>query len=188
MRTAQGYLVKFPEELIKAIPRLALALEAPEGLAPGAPAQTSGHTRSPRAYLSDKVLRKALEDHAVRRVMDYLTEQQYKCEDVGSTRSYDIVALRGSEELHVEVKGSAGDKLTVELTDGEVQHARSTQPTLLAVVDQIGFERRGETVVTSGGRLRLWWEWEPNDEALVPVQYRYLLPGDEIIVPYHRTP
>lgn len=182
LRTAQGYLVKFPADLIPVVPGLASALG--QGTSSGASSGNSTPTpgQSPGAYMTDAVLRRALEVHAVERVMAHLTGQGYSCQNVGAARPYDVLAVREDEELHVEVKGSSGNKLTVELTDGEVKHARTTQPTLLAVVDAIGWQRNGYEVTCSGGRLRFWWDWVPAQSSLVATQWRYLLPPDDEVV------
>ncbi|MEO3776140.1 DUF3883 domain-containing protein [Micromonospora sp. B11E3] len=75
--------------------------------------------------MTDQVLKVALEQHAVRTVMDhYRVVEGYEVEDVGNRESYDVRARRGTEELHIEVKGSSGLADKVELTSNEVTHAR----------------------------------------------------------------
>lgn len=176
LRTTQGYLFKFPAALVPAFPGLSAAISA------GAPVVTAGTERqggaAASARMSDVILRKALESHAVAEVISHLAGLGYRCTDVGAVRPYDIVAVQADEELHVEVKGSSTDRLTIELTDGEVEHARTTQPTWLAVVDQISWSENGSSISCSGGRLRIWRDWAPDPDALVPLQWRYLLPPD----------
>ena len=63
------------------------------------------------------------------------------------------------------------------LTINEVRHAREIS-TDLYVVDHIRLERLDDgTIRTSGGRIRPWPNWAPNDASLSPTRYRYQLPG-----------
>jgi hypothetical protein len=175
LRTTQGYLVKFPAGLVPMIPGLEATLDPTErpGDAQGTGPQR-GRTGDRR--MDDPALRSAVERHSVGRVIAYLQAEGYECADVGTTRSYDIEATKNGDMLHVEVKGSISRCLTVELTSGEVDHAGGEVSTLLAVVDGIGWHRESGRIETSGGDLRLWWDWEPESEALVPIRFRYLLP------------
>lgn len=69
---------------------------------------------------------------------------------------------------------------TVELTTGEVSHARKFQPTDLVVVSGITWRRDGGGVETSGGTARRYIDWAPDDDALTPVRYRYVVPTDGV--------
>ena len=124
---------------------------------------------------ADAEMRVAVESHAVKLASDYYRDQGYEVTEVG--KPYDLLAVKGSEELHVEVKGSTMSVGDVELTINEVRHAREI-PTDLYVVDQIRLERlNDETLRTSGGRVRHWPSWTPADTSLSPTRYRYQLPG-----------
>lgn len=177
LRTTQGYLMKFPAALLAVVPGLPTAATAgrgrntPERSGPSA-------TRGEDQRQSDPALRRAVERHSVGRVIGFLVGEGYECADVGTIRPYDIEAVRGDEVLHVEVKGSISRCLTVELTEGEVDHADGGVDTLLAVVDGIDWKYEDGEVVTAGGDLRLWWSWVPDEDSLVPIRYRYLLPPD----------
>lgn len=178
LRTTQGYLMKFPAALVDVVPGLPTAAGAGRGRNAPERAARSTETNEDRRQ-TDPALRRAVERHSVGRVIEYLVGEGYECADVGTTRPYDIDAVRGEEVLHVEVKGSISRCLTVELTEGEVDHARGEVDTLLAVVDGITWTGQGEKIVTSGGDLRLWWAWVPDENSLVPIRFRYLLPPDE---------
>jgi hypothetical protein len=66
----------------------------------------------------------------------------------------------------------------VELTRNEVTHAREIR-TDLYVVDRIRWDVRADgTISTSGGRERLWADWEPAEAALTPTRFSYQLPAD----------
>ena len=66
-------------------------------------------------------------------------------------KPYDLRVVIGGSERHVEVKGSVGHGLeSVQLTQGEVDHARNYQPTDLFVVDGISAARDASgSVVTT---------------------------------------
>jgi hypothetical protein len=60
---------------------------------------------------------------AVRQAIAHYEAAGYGVEDVGAFRSYDLVATRGDEERHLEVKGSQGYVQKVILTRNEVTQA-----------------------------------------------------------------
>jgi Domain of unknown function (DUF3883) len=125
--------------------------------------------------LSDATMNAAVECHAVKLAIDHYRDQGYEVTEVG--KPYDLKAVKGTEELHVEVKGSTRSVVDVELTINEVRHAREIR-TDLYVVDQIRFERLNDgTIRTTGGRVRHWLTWSPADASLSPTRYRYQLPG-----------
>ncbi|MBV1852036.1 protein NO VEIN domain-containing protein [Catellatospora tritici] len=171
LRTAQGYLTKFPKDLLFLIPGLRpladLALAEP-GVIPTQRRSSSTNT----GRQADPAKRKAVENHAVARVTAHLEQDGWKVTNVGAFGPWDLTAVKDDEELHVEVKGSTGTRDAVDLTDGEVRHAE-TYSTLLAVVDQIQMDA---ALNCSGGRLRLWAEWTPDRASLMPTAYRYALP------------
>ncbi|MEV4764690.1 DUF3883 domain-containing protein [Micromonospora chokoriensis] len=142
-------------------------------------------------YMTDQVLKVALEQHAVLIAMDHYRDVEgYDVENVGNRRSYDIRAIRGTEELHIEVKGSSGLADKVELTSNEVDHAHGTD-THLVIVDEIRWRKLPDgTVETSGGRARRWTAWTPAEEHLTPARYWYRPPAhaDELPLPSRSQP
>lgn len=142
-------------------------------------------------YMTDQALKDALERHAVQSVMAHYRDiEKYDVEDVGDRESYDIRATRGTEELHIEVKGSSRAADKVELTFNEVGHARSID-THLVIVDEIQWRRLPDgTVETRGGRARRWTAWTPAEEHLTPSRYWYRPPthADELPLPQWITP
>ncbi|KJK45867.1 hypothetical protein UK23_24650 [Lentzea aerocolonigenes] len=81
------------------------------------------------------------------------------------------------EEVFAGLKeGSTSWRTGVELTVGEVYHARN-HPTDLVVVDRIRAVNEGVgRWALSGGQLRVWPDWSPHDDHLAPTRYRYTLP------------
>lgn len=67
--------------------------------------------------------------------------------------------------------------MTVNLTDGEVKHWGPDYERILVVVDQILWQRNADSYETSGGRARVWSDWEIEPESLEPTEYRYTLPA-----------
>jgi Domain of unknown function (DUF3883) len=117
---------------------------------------------------------KAVEQHAVRLVRDYLeSELHYETEDVGAFKSYDIHATKaGSPPLMVEVKGTTSDGSEVVLTANEVRLHNAEYPnTAFAVVCHIALDKAGPT--TSGGTLDLKMPWKPDPDRLHAIAYRY---------------
>lgn len=181
-RAFQGYLVKFPRSLVRefGLPHADIPLVEPQSgevtaSAPVAVVVPAGGARRQ----ADPQVRRAIEKHAVRAVEQALRSEAWETADVGDFRAYDIHATKDGEELHVEVKGSATTGVyTIDLTSGEIAHAASHR-TLLAVVEGITWTRAGDEIQTTGGAMRLWWDWQPEEERLVATDYRYALPeGD----------
>lgn len=174
LRAQQGYLTKFPVALV------ALLFELPPIDAP-LPHHDRGRTaraKRGQGYLADAEKRTALERHAVRMAVEhYRAIGATEIEELG--KPYDLRVTLDGTERHIEVKGSVGDELdTVQLTQGEVIHARTYQPTDLFVVDGIRASRGDDgSVATSGGAVRIWRDWVPNDKALRPTHLRYTLPA-----------
>jgi hypothetical protein len=168
LRAMQAYLVKFPAAILDAVPELAViprirqsAVARPtEG--PAARGRRGGSRSGGSGYLTDPVLKLALERHAVARAAA-LYARDYDVRDIGATRSYDLLVTRDVEEIHVEVKGSSATADSVELTGNEVDHA-PTAVTHLVVVDQIEWSRlpdglgAAEPFKQLTGRKAVWVE------------------------------
>ncbi len=183
IRTAQGYLVKFPARLLTVftelddIPRpdrLRRPVVKPIASKPGRKATNTG-----TGYIADPKVRHALERHAVLAATDYFEKRDYKVDDVGNIRPYDLQVTKIREERRIEVKGSSTTSTTVELTHGEVDNARNNAQTDLFIVDQIEWQReRDGSVTTSGGRERVYPGWTPADADLKAIRFRYTVPTD----------
>lgn len=188
LRTQQSYFVKFPIELFDLLPELTAVqrrtpLYAPEPdevtedrvTGSGRRSREAANGRVPR--VQDPILRKALEEHAVAEAIAHYGRVHDVTEFEILGKPYDIALTMGGKERHVEVKGSSLLLDTVELTINEVTHAADNQPTDLVVVDRIDWVRKADgSVSTSGGRLRVWYDWKPASTALAPRKYAYTLP------------
>lgn len=175
LRAQQGYLVKFPAALVDTLfdlPRI-----GGEASSTTAEEQQVRASRS-QGYQANATVRAALEQHAVQRAIAYYTEAGATELDILG-KPYDLRVVLHGVERHVEVKGTVGlDAGSVQLTQGEVDHARSWQPTDLLVVDAIRISSTEDgTVHAEGGNLRVWSGWEPEDSSLRPTHLRYALPS-----------
>jgi hypothetical protein len=169
LRAQQGYLTKFPAALVAV-----LFLETRTAGANIVPEPPRGRGQ---AYVSDAERRSAIERHAVE-----VAKAHYRAtgatEIVELGKPYDLRVIVDGHERHVEVKGSTVPNVeTVQLTQGEVVHARHWGATDLVVVDGIecGPGATGP-LTTSGGIVRIFNDWSPTERSLKPTHLRYRLP------------
>jgi len=126
-------------------------------------------------YISDPKKRKAIETHAEKLAIAHYESQGWSVEKLG--KPYDLRCTRGTEERHVEVKGTTGAPTSVELTINEVLHARDKDTTVdLYVVSDITVDTRTDPYTASGGEVTHYLDWEPAEEDLRPRKYEYRLP------------
>jgi hypothetical protein len=111
-------------------------------------------------------------------VEDLLTEEDWDVDDVSTKYlGYDIYARRGSEQRHVEVKGTTGQGDSVLLTKGEVRHANEhKEHAVLAVVRKIQLVRSKDSWSAVGGECRILEPWQLHAGALEPVGYEWVTP------------
>lgn len=120
--------------------------------------------------------RKVVELHAVKIARRHYESEGYSVEDRGDTDSFDLLATRERQLLHVEVKGTTGRSESIMLTAPEVAlHIRTHPNNALFVVSEIQL-KRGKVPVASGGILRIIQPWKIDEVALVPSAFRYKLP------------
>ncbi|WP_370105372.1 MrcB family domain-containing protein [Streptacidiphilus sp. BW17] len=118
--------------------------------------------------------RRAIERHSVRRAIDYFEQDGWTVEDVGATRSYDLVARRDAERLHIEVKGTTSRGAEVVLTRSEVQAQRDLMPAnALVVVHSILLDNATTPPSASGGMLHCIAPWVVDDADLTAISYFY---------------
>lgn len=178
LRATQGYLTKFPAALVAILFPVSSNASAGAGTVNGdRHRQQSARSLRHQAYMHDAEMRSALERHALglARAL-YEREGATSIEELG--KPYDLKVVIKGQERHVEVKGSTGiDLSTVHLTQGEVLHANSYQPTDLIVVDAIQCRYcESGSILNEGGTLKRWCNWSPSASALTPTQHRYELP------------
>ncbi|MGM5066616.1 protein NO VEIN domain-containing protein [Rhodococcus qingshengii] len=184
-----GYLTKVPRALFEVLPELAIARDVSFVESSESPIGGSSNTRIDRrqareaGYISDPKVRKAIEMQAVTQAIEYYESTGYRkdaIEDVGTTKPFDLLLTGDGDmppERHVEVKGSTGAAESVELTKGEVNHARTFQPTDLFIVSDIAWSRTGDAVTTTPGTARLVERWSPEDSSLQATRFHHTVPA-----------
>ena len=171
LRAQQVYLTKFPAALVAIL----FPGHTPATAVKASPGPRRGRGQS---FVADAERRSAIERHAVEIAKaHYIALGATGITELG--KPYDLLLTLDNEKRHVEVKGSTVPNIeTVELTQGEVVHARSWKATDLLIVDGIacGPGKNGP-LTTEGGTVRLFRDWSPSDHALRPTHLRYTLPG-----------
>jgi hypothetical protein len=110
----------------------------------------------------------------VRVVQAHFEADGWIVEDVSQARPYDLVCQRRAEYRHVEVKGLTGPPLRVGLTANEVDHARSCENAVLAVVSAIQLEA-SNAPTARGGVLDIQDPWLLDGDRLRATAYTYAL-------------
>jgi hypothetical protein len=195
IQPAQGaYLSKMPKALVDLFPTAVQQLRvdiAPEishikspitsRLATYKPTTPKPPAESSYGIQTDEKKKKATELRGMALATNYLKKLGYAIEDVSSQKrlGYDLRAVKGDEVVGVEVKASIMSRIEVAVTTAEVEYAQIAGEefrSLLYVVDQIVCTKDGDEYKTSGGRERFWWDWNPDEDSLSPIDYRFTLP------------
>lgn len=118
--------------------------------------------------------RRTVELHSVRLAIDYFTARGWSVTDVGAKESYDLLASRNDERLHIEVKGTTSLGSQVVLTRSEVERQRKLAPNnALVIVHSIELDRSANPATASGGTLVSQSPWMVDDSDLTVVSYVY---------------
>ncbi len=127
--------------------------------------------RPGQGFMADPVLKKKIEDHAMRMAQQEYEVEGWEVRDVSAAESYDLLVTRSGEARYVEVKGTTGDGAMVLVTRGSVNTALTERRTDLFVVSRIAI--RGNEAV--GGEVRRVCDWQPSPESLSPIKYEHWL-------------
>lgn len=114
--------------------------------------------------------RREIERHAVKLATEHFVGLGYTVRQVG--RPYDLDCSRDREVIQVEVKGTRGSGETIEVTAGEVAHARSAARVALFIVSEIELDHANRAF---GGRRWMCNRWRPEDGDLQPVSFRHVV-------------
>ncbi len=85
---------------------------------------------------------------------------------------YDALAIKGSQKLYLEAKGTEGAGTSVLVTPGEVDHARKHPgQCVLGITSGITLQADG-SVDESSGDLRVY-DWNPDVGTLEPTGFEW---------------
>ncbi|MFB9485502.1 DUF3883 domain-containing protein [Streptomyces filamentosus] len=180
-----GKIVQMPAQRLLDLAGIPFATDQPDDVpldrSPGFTAEQVESKNKPQrrrrgaGYISDPKKRKRIEEYAEDLAIAHYEAQGWTVEKLG--KPYDLHCTRGTEERHVEVKGTTGAATSVELTINEVLHARNKDNTVdLYVVSDIKIDTTTDDYLPSGGTLTHYTDWEPAEEDLRPRKYEYRLP------------
>jgi hypothetical protein len=131
-----------------------------------------------QGYQSSAAARNALERHSMERATRYFANLGWSSiSDVSRSRCFDLICLRGEDELRVEVKGTttAGDQIL--LTRNEVTHARRVFPRVaLYVLAGIRLIRTNDVSYQATGGIEVVKNpWDIRTGELQPLAFEYRL-------------
>ncbi|MBD9379156.1 DUF3578 domain-containing protein [Pseudoxanthomonas sp. PXM04] len=122
--------------------------------------------------------RLAVERRAMELATNHLSSQGYTVSDVSAKESYDLLAKRGLEILHIEVKGTTGGLGSILLTANEVELHKQRHPKNgLVVIHSMSVATQNGLPTAHGGQLEAWMPWRIDSERLRALTYAYTLSG-----------
>ena len=120
--------------------------------------------------------RRVVELRAMEVARKWLVSEGYKVKDVSATDSCDYLATKNRAKIYVEVKGTTGQGLAVNLTKNEVALHKAKYPnTMLLIVSRIDLDKAADPPVATGGMLKVTLPWKIIDEQLTALSYQYLV-------------
>ncbi|MFH5212253.1 protein NO VEIN domain-containing protein [Antrihabitans sp. NCIMB 15449] len=126
----------------------------------------SGGGRQP-----DPRRRRKVEVAAQQRLMDHFSAQGWRVDDTHVGNPYDAMATRDSERIYLEAKGTESDGDEVQVTHGEVVHARN-HPGECVMGIWSGITFHDEEVDPDSGDFRVI-TFDPDRGMLTPISYRW---------------
>jgi hypothetical protein len=123
-----------------------------------------------QGFQIDSKLRRAIELYAMDKATKHFVSLGYDVEDTSKIKPYDLKCTKGSRTIFVEVKGTQSKGSDVFLTAGEVRHARKHPgQSALFISHSVVVTQDG----VSGGDTIVRIPWNPSDQNLAPLTYRY---------------
>ena len=127
-----------------------------------------------QGFQVDSAVRKALEEHAVKRAEAHFASRFDSVKRKG--KPYDLCCTKKSSVLYVEVKGTQTDGDEILLTPNEVQFAQEHRGKIaLFLLSNIEVSRKDGKIVTRGGTMHLTPKWVIDKSRLSPLGYSYSL-------------
>jgi hypothetical protein len=127
----------------------------------------------------DPERRKKVEDAAQQRLMEQYRALGWAVKDTRHGNPYDAVAVKGSQVLYLEAKGTETAGRAVIVTRGEVEHANAHPgQCVIGILSDIEFTSDGE-VAAGSGVFRIF-DWQPRTSDLSVRQYDYTPPENTL--------
>ena len=136
--------------------------------------------RSGQGWRNDAIARAVVEEHAMQLAHQWLVDGGYvNIQTVAARKSWDFEAQarRNGPIRRVEVKGTTGTGLKVNVTRNEVAAAQDgSEASMMVIVNGIRLSRSEGTVVASGGDVFVVDPWIPSAEDLRVESYTWTPP------------
>lgn len=131
-----------------------------------------------QGYVADAVYRRAVELHAMVAATNHYQKRGWLVEDTSADSPYDLVVRRRGEKRYVEVKGTAGTGQQVNMTAGEVDHARGHPgAVVLFIVHSIEVDASDPNApVAAGGATTIIDPFDPDSGTLRPAAFTWRAP------------
>lgn len=123
----------------------------------------------------DPEVRKAIENAAQDRLMNYYRKRGWTVTDTRQNRPYDAVAMKGRETRYLEAKGTQSKGGTVIVTPNEVEHAQQN-PGLCIMGIWSGMRLLDGAVDPEEGDFTIL-PFDPEERQLRPRAFDWTLPG-----------
>ena len=131
-----------------------------------------------QGFSSSPERNKAIEMQAMAAATAYFEDRCYTVKDTSKHKPYDLVARKEGGLVYVEVKGTTGGGEQVNVTRGEVEHARAHRDqTVLFVLHGVEVEDGEDGPVATGGTKKVLWPWDVDAGELVPISFTHRLPA-----------
>lgn len=122
---------------------------------------------------SDAVRRAAVEDHAQATLEEHYRNEGWTVQDTRYGNPYDATATKAERTLYLEAKGTESIGTTVEVTKGEVNHAKKYPgQCVMGIVSGIVVQADGTNIQPGSGTLRLH-DWDPSTGTLTPTKFNW---------------
>lgn len=121
-------------------------------------------------------VRRAIENAAQDRLMGYYRDRGWIVTDTRQNHPYDAVAVRDTERIYLEAKGTQSRGDSVIVTRNEVSHARQHPKSCFMGVWS-GMRLLDGVVDSEAGKFRII-AFNPDEQHLHPRDFDWTLPGD----------
>ena len=115
----------------------------------------------PKSGFPDSAVRKAVEEAAIKKAMEYLKGKEYRVTDKQMENcGYDLLAKRKRtpDELHVEVKGTGGQEMRFFMSRNEKKYMSHPKWRLLVVTNALG---KSEVSLLTANQVEARFQFNP---------------------------